>query len=312
MFERYQERGALPVNRLELALDGVHVHTNNELREAFLAVLNSPSHLTFEQYTEIARQAASNTHIVDYIPLEEIKEIACEAIDKDADREKVRMNKKRSMRQLAAANKDSSDFVTDFIDSPPRADSSGNRGEPSAPRKNWREAVVSMMETLTGLDIDGDGKADMASVLLPDYDLETQDVHIVITTIENGHNRGRIYDHKLQPDQTQEWADKLTYAVKDAKLRIRQLRLTSIYGHSKFSMFRAKTRMLHQSNEFAMLVAFFIVTGFIIDIAEAQVMPAKGSNEYQTFVTLDAIITTVFAIELIINLFANRFIYGAL
>ena len=299
MFERYQERGALPVNRLELALDGVHVHTNNEQREAFLAVFHSPSHLTFEQYTAIAKQAASDTHIVDYIPLEEIKEIACEAVDKDSDREKVRMNKQRSVRQLAAPNKDSSDFR----DGPPRADSSGKKGEP---RKNWREAVVSMMETLTGLDIDGDGKADMASVLLPDYDPETQDVHLVITTIEDGHNRGRIYDHKLQPDQTQEWADKLTYAVKDAKLRIRQLRLTSIYGHSKFSMFRAKTRMLHQSNEFAMLVAFFIVTGFIIDIAEAQVMPAKGSYEHQTFMTLDAIITTVFAIELIINIFANR------
>ena len=64
----------------------------------------------------------------------------------------------------------------------------------------------------------GDGKADIPSVLLPEYDPETQNVHLVIATHEDGHNRGRVYDHRLQNDQAQDWADQLTHAVKEAKV----------------------------------------------------------------------------------------------
>jgi len=57
-----------------------------------------------------------------------------------------------------------------------------------------------------------------------------------------------------------------------AHKRARDLEFHSIYGNSKFEMIRAKTRMMHQSDFFSMIIAFFIVAGFLIDIAEAQVI----------------------------------------
>jgi len=70
-------------------------------------------------------------------------------------------------------------------------------------------------------------------------------------------------------------------------------------------MIRAKTRIMHESDAFSMVMAFFIVVGFLSDIAEAQVMPEEGSQTEQSFILLDLLITIVFTIELLINIFAH-------
>jgi voltage-gated sodium channel len=70
-------------------------------------------------------------------------------------------------------------------------------------------------------------------------------------------------------------------------------------------MIRAKTRIMHESDTFSMVMAFFIVLGFLSDIAEAQVMPEEGSQTEQSFILFDLLITIVFTIELLINIFAH-------
>ena len=70
-------------------------------------------------------------------------------------------------------------------------------------------------------------------------------------------------------------------------------------------MLRAHTCMMYESDAFQMVVAFFIVAGFMVDILESQLMPAEGSDEVQTFLCIDFFITGVFVIELFINIFAH-------
>jgi len=62
---------------------------------------------------------------------------------------------------------------------------------------------------------------------------------------------------------------------------------------------------MYQSDSFQMVVAFFILAGFLVDILESQLMPVEGSKEVQTFLCIDFFITGVFVIELVINLFAH-------
>ena len=69
----------------------------------------------------------------------------------------------------------------------------------------------------------------------------------------------------------QECISALQAGWKDAKARHHQRTLQAIYGHSKLSMYRAKTRFLYQSNAFQLMTAFFIIAGFLVDVAESQV-----------------------------------------
>ena len=123
-------------------------------------------------------------------------------------------------------------------------------------------------ETLTGVDIDGDGKTDAD---LPDFNPETHEISIVLSTIEGGHNSGRAYVHVVDNDQAHECIGALQAGWKIAKARHRASTLEAIYGHSKLSMCRAKTRFIYQSDAFQLLTAFFIITGFLVDVGEAQV-----------------------------------------
>lgn len=109
--------------------------------------------------------------------------------------------------------------------------------------RSWLQGMLSRVESYTGLDIDGDGTRDGALTQLPpDFNPDTHEVQLIITTAEDGRNRGRLYVHVLEEDEAQEWIDKLHVAVKEAKNLAYARRMEEIYGHSKFSMLRAKTR----------------------------------------------------------------------
>jgi hypothetical protein len=43
------------------------------------------------------------------------------------------------------------------------------------------------------------------------------------------------------------------------------------YGHSKYSMARAKTRIMYESEAFQMSTDLIIVLAFVLDMCEAQV-----------------------------------------
>ena len=95
---------------------------------------------------------------------------------------------------------------------------------------------------------------------------------VVISTTEGGQNRGRVYVYFVPNDMIAEWKQKLDQSIKERKMLKHREHLQSVYGHSRFEVFRAKTREMHQSDGFSLVVAFFIVVGFVIDIAEAQVL----------------------------------------
>ena len=77
------------------------------------------------------------------------------------------------------------------------------------------------------------------------------------------------------------------------------------YGSSQFEVLRARTRMMHESDVFQMVLAVFIVSGFLIDVVEAQLMAEEGSIEQEVFFQLDLVVTGAFLLELLVNLFAN-------
>jgi voltage-gated sodium channel len=79
----------------------------------------------------------------------------------------------------------------------------------------------------------------------------------------------------------------------------------ALYGNSKFEVLRARTRIMHESDAFQMVLAVFIVSGFLIDVVEAQLMPDEASVEQRVFFELDLVVTGAFLIELLVNLFAN-------
>jgi voltage-gated sodium channel len=54
-----------------------------------------------------------------------------------------------------------------------------------------------------------------------------------------------------------------------------------------------------------MLTAFFILCAFALDICESQFLPVQGSRSGFIFFILDAILTILFTLELLLNIFAH-------
>ena len=70
----------------------------------------------------------------------------------------------------------------------------------------------------------------------------------------------------------------LTSAINKAKALAHKTELELKYGHSKYSMTRAKTQIVYESSGFQMLTAFFILCAFALDICESQYLPVRGSR----------------------------------
>ena len=63
----------------------------------------------------------------------------------------------------------------------------------------------------------------------------------------------------------------LTKGVKEAKSTAKRNELLRKYGHSKYYMARAKTRIMYESEAFQMSTDLIIVLAFVLDMCEAQV-----------------------------------------
>ena len=95
--------------------------------------------------------------------------------------------------------------------------------------------ILSGLENMTGLDIDGDGQIQSEHA---EYDPNTDEVHMLITTIEGGHNSGKTYILRLPGLDVADWMDTLTNAVKKAKAAKERRFLEEEFGYSKMSRFR--------------------------------------------------------------------------
>ena len=106
---------------------------------------------------------------------------------------------------------------------------------------------------------------------MPEHDPNLSEVHIIITTIERGHNSGKPYIHRVPESDAQAWLETVSTAVKNAKVTAAKRALEHKYGHSKYSMARAKTQIMYESKFFQMLTAAIIMCAFVLDMCEAQV-----------------------------------------
>jgi hypothetical protein len=237
--------------------------------------------LSLEEFLDLTKKAHAANHVVDYIPLVEIIDVQAEIHSKG--RVVVKGDNDDAMGKQDAASLMPSDTV---------AAKTVNR------KTSFVEVCVNHLEKATGLET-------AVVVRVPKHDPSVSDVHIVITTIEGGHNAGKTYIHRVPESDAQAWLEALTSAVNQAKAAALKQELELKYGHSKYSMARAKSQIVYQSEGFQMLTAFFIICAFALDICEAQLLPVQGSPTGFIFFILDAILTGLFTLELMLNIFAH-------
>ena len=277
--------GLLQKDELERALIDLNLYSSKADFDNLFKLLDGDSSgaLSWDEFKILANRSAQSNLIVDYIPLDEIDTIDVEVHPIESTKDNLPMDQRRS--PVAQPG--------------PREE----ENTPAAGKHGFLASVLSMVEQATGVDFDGDGQADIKEI--PACDPELEEVVLLLTTIENGHNSGKTYVHALPLEQAQDWVSRLTQAINLAKARKHREYMTAIYGHSSMSMMRAKTRFLYISNPFQITVGMFICLGFLIDIADSQVMAEPGGYEDDVFYVLDCIITAIFTVELIINLFAH-------
>ena len=90
------------------------------------------------------------------------------------------------------------------------------------------------------------------------------------------------------------------HQVREAKKWIHET-----YGKSWLYSLRAQALLLHESVTFQMYVCGVILLGFGLDLTEAQLIPVEGSGFYRLLMATDMLFTCLFALEVLLNLFAN-------
>lgn len=95
--------------------------------------------------------------------------------------------------------------------------------------------------------------------------------HLVISTIDDGHNAGRSYILRVPAQHAAGWLKDLDTNALEARRSFQERMLLAKYGHSKVAMLRAKSLMLYESPPFQYMVSALIVASFMCDLSEAQV-----------------------------------------
>jgi voltage-gated sodium channel len=289
MFKRFDTdgNGTLDLEEAKACLIELHLYSNDQDVQILFEALDvdRSGTLSLDEFLDLTKKAHAANHVVDYIPLVEIMDVKAEI---HAKKGVVLQSEKLERSPSLVEALMSSD--TDAVET--------NRNP------SFLKIFLSRLEAATGLDIDGDGKADTA-VRVPGHDPSVSEVHIFITTIEGGHNAGKTYIHRVPESDAQAWLEALTSAVNQAKAAALKKELELKYGHSKYSMTRAKSQVLYASEGFQMLTAFFILCAFALDICESQFLPVQGSRSGFIFFILDAILTILFTLELLLNIFAH-------
>ena len=114
---------------------------------------------------------------------------------------------------------------------------------------NTIESLKSFIEGATGVDFDGDGNVGGDWQVHP-YDFEANEFHLIIGTIEGGHNSGKNYVHRIANEDAQAWYELIHRQVRLAKEASRQRKIEEKYGTSRYSMYRAIVHRAYTSNTF--------------------------------------------------------------
>jgi len=178
----------------------------------------------------------------------------------------------------------------------------------------WQERRVGLTDT--GIIY---SKADDPERLILDYinladmveceQLKDEDdpslTEIVFRTMEESHNGGRSYIFRCSTEEARKWEEQVDDAVENAQEARHDAEMKEKYGHSCVAMQRARCKILFESMPWQYVVAFVILTAFMVDVLEVQVLPKPGTTSFAAFFWLDAVITVFFTLDLLVNIFAH-------
>ena len=217
MFKSFDadDNGTLDLEEAKGCLIKLNLYSNDQDVQILFEALDvdRSGTLSLDEFLDLTKKAHAANHVVDYIPLVEIMDVQAEIhMKKGAILQLQTLERSPSLAEALT----SSD--TDAVET--------NRNP------SFLKIFLSRLEAATGLDIDGDGKADTA-VRVPEHDPSVSEVHIIITTMEGGHNSGKTYIHRVPESDAQGWLEALTSAVNQAKAAALKKELELKYGHSK-------------------------------------------------------------------------------
>ena len=128
---------------------------------------------------------------------------------------------------------------------------------------------------------------------------------IIFRTLEESRNGGRSYIFRCSTQEAREWEEQVDEAVEKAQEARHEAEMQEKYGHSCFAMQRARCRILFRSMSWQYVLSFIILTAFMVDVIEVQVLPEAGTTEFDVFFGLHAVITVFFTLDLLVNIFAH-------
>ena len=124
---------------------------------------------------------------------------------------------------------------------------------------SFLQRAIDLVEGITGTDLDGDGVGRQENKI-PTIDTNSQEIHIVIRTLEGGHNSGRSYVYRPEHERAQEWLELLLYSNKERHKK-GSLDLKEEY-ESGVLYYRTSFGRFYESNAFQMWTACLIISGF--------------------------------------------------
>ena len=112
---------------------------------------DSSGDLDFDEFSVLAQKASTTNFVVDYIPLREIVEIDYEIAPQGGDSKSFR-----------------------------RRPSGGAIEDEGEPKEGFLKTLMTKLETLLGIDLDGDGG--VSNEPIPYYNRSENEFHLIITT----------------------------------------------------------------------------------------------------------------------------------
>ena len=181
--------GSLDLEEAKACLIELNLYSNDQdVLILFQALdVDRSETLSLEEFLDLTKKAHAANHVVDYIPLAEIIDL------------KAEIHPRKGVVLQSEKLEDSPSPEQTLMSS--NTDAIETNHNPS-----FLKIVLNRLEAATGLDIDGDGKADTA-VQVPGHDPSVSEVHICITTIYGGHNSGKTYIHRVPECDAQAWLE---------------------------------------------------------------------------------------------------------
>jgi len=120
---------------------------------------------------------------------------------------------------------------------------------------------------------------DVIECELKEDEKNPDNLEVIFRTDDHGYNSGRSYIYSSEYQNSVDWEAEVDEAVANAKAKHHEDFMQFTYGHSKFAMFRARTKILYNHTYFQYFFALMILGGFVQDMLESQMVPDIAIGE---------------------------------